>query len=96
MNNQNNPLCPICKQPWFGDPVPVRRNNIRRTQVAPAPAQIPDPPGFRERLRRVRDNIRNGAMRLPERIRRQLREHRRRRQQGEGRGRCVLQGGNKI
>ena len=103
LNNQNNPPCPICKQPWFGDPVPVRRNNIRRTQVAPAPvqgvvqvpAQIPDPPGFRERLRRVRDNIRNGAMRLPERIRRQLREHRRRRMfnrdQQTG---CVLQGGN--
>ena len=96
LNNQNNPPCPICKQPWFGKPVPVRRNNIRRTQVAPAPVQIPDPPGFRERLRRVRDNIRNGAMQLPERIRRQLREHRRRRQQGEGQGRCVLQGGNKI
>ena len=65
--------------------------------MAPAPAQIPDPPGFRERLRRVRDNIRNGAMRLPERIRRQLREHRRRRMfnrdQQTG---CVLQGGNKI
>ena len=95
LNNQNNPPCPICKQPWFGEPVPVRRNNIRRTQVAPAPAQIPDPPGFRERLRRVRDNIRNGARRLPERIRRQLREHRRRRlfnrDQQTG---CVLQGGN--
>ena len=60
---------------------------------APAPAQIPDPPGFRERLRRVRDNIRNGAMRLPERIRRQLTEHRRRRRR---QNRCVLQGGNKI
>ena len=126
LNNQNNPLCPICKQPWFGDPVPVRRNNVRRTQVVPqrrpipvsqpgypvviprehlygpleyedgsalpvTRQQVPDPPGFRERLRRIRDNIRNGTMRLPERIRRQLREHRRRRRR---QNRCVLQGGN--
>ena len=43
LNNQNNPLCPICKQPWFGDPVPVpvRRNNIRRTQVMPLRRPIP-------------------------------------------------------
>lgn len=96
LNNQDNPLCPICKMPWFGKRVPVSRNNRRSSRVAPAPApaQVPEPPGFRERLRRVRDNIRNGATRLPERIRRQLREHRRRRQQDEGQGRCVLQGGN--
>jgi hypothetical protein len=100
LNNQDNPLCPICKMPWFGKRVPVSRNNRRSSRVAPAPApapapaQVPEPPGFRERLRRVRDNIRNGATRLPERIRRQLREHRGRRQQDEEQGRCVLQGGN--
>jgi hypothetical protein len=78
--------------PWFDKPVPVRRNNIRRTQVAPAPTQVPDPPGFRERLRRIR----SGLIRIPERVMRELREHRRRRAAAEQQTRCVLQGGNKI